>query len=221
MQIAGVVDAEDAEVVVDCGVEYLGLPLGPGVVPGDCAEDEAARIVRRLPPSVEPVLITYLVEPEGIAALARRIGASWVQLHGPISPEAAAQLHQGTPELQLVRSLIVRGEGAGLEREIDAFAPSVRAFLTDSYDPRTGARGATGRTHDWRVSRRLAAHAPHPLVLAGGLTDENVRQAILAAQPAAVDAHTGVEGPDGRKCRERLSRFVAAARSAFRELELR
>lgn len=218
MQIAGVVDAEDAAVVVGCGVDFLGFPLGLEVERGDCAEDEAARIIGRLPPSVEPVLITYLVEPEAIAALARRIGAAWVQLHGSISADAAARLHALAPELRLVRSLIVRGEGPELEAEIDAFAPSVAAYLTDSYDPATGARGATGRTHDWAVSRRLAAYAPHPLVLAGGLTAENVREAIAAVAPAAVDAHTGVEGPDGRKCRQRLERFVAGARSAFREL---
>ncbi len=216
IQIAGVVDAEDASVVVACGIDYLGFPLGLEVLRGDCTEDEARRIVRTLPESVEPVLITYLVEPREIAALARSIGASWVQLHGTISVESTARLRTLAPELRLARSLVVRGQGAELEGEIDAFAPYVSAYLTDTFDERTGARGATGRTHDWAVSRRLAAYARHPLVLAGGLDPENVGEAITAVAPAAVDVHTGVEAPDGRKCRERLQRFVAEARRAFR-----
>lgn len=219
MQIAGVVDAEDAALVAACGVDFLGFPLGLEVDRGDCSEAEARRIIAQLPAAVEPVLITYRTEPAEVAALAHGIGVRWVQLHGAVEPAGAARLRRSAPELRLVRTLVVRGQDLpALERSMREFTPHVDAFLTDSFDPRTGASGATGRTHDWAISRSLAARSPRPLVLAGGLTPENVRRAILEVRPAAVDAHTGVEGLDGRKSRELVSRFVAEARAAFAAL---
>jgi phosphoribosylanthranilate isomerase len=73
--------------------------------------------------------------------------------------------------------------------------------------------------HDWKISRLLADCSPKPLILAGGLGPENVRQAILEVRPAGVDSHTGVEGPDGRKDEGRVRAFVTEARAAFRELK--
>jgi len=94
----------------------------------------------------------------------------------------------------------------------------VDAFITDTYDPATGACGATGRTHDWSVSRKLVELSSRPVLLAGGLTPDNIRQAIGQVRPAGVDAHTGVEGPDGRKDPALVRRFVAEARAAFHAL---
>jgi phosphoribosylanthranilate isomerase len=85
----------------------------------------------------------------------------------------------------------------------------VDAFITDTYDPTTGRSGATGKTHAWGVSRRLVELSPKPVILAGGLTPENVRAAVLAVRPAGVDVHTGVEGPDGRKAPRLVEHFVA------------
>jgi phosphoribosylanthranilate isomerase len=97
-------------------------------------------------------------------------------------------------------------------------AEFVEFFLTDTFDPDTGASGATGKTHDWTVSRVLARKAGRPLILAGGLNPANVRQAILEVAPAGVDSHTGVEGPDGRKDRTLVERFVSEARRCFAEI---
>jgi len=216
VQVAGIVDAEEARLLVDAGVDFLGFPLRLDFHPEDCSEEEAARIVAALPARVEAVLITYLTDPPEIAALARALGVRWVQLHGKVAPEAVAELRGLAPGLSLAKSLIVcGGDAAALREEIGRYAPHVDAFLTDSFDPVTGANGATGRTHDWGVSRELASHSPRPLVLAGGLTPANVRRAILEVRPAAVDAHTGLEGPDGRKHPELVRRFVAEAREGF------
>jgi phosphoribosylanthranilate isomerase len=116
--------------------------------------------------------------------------------------------------------LIVRGESVDdLAAEVARFHPVVDAFITDTYDPTTGRSGATGKTHDWGVSRRLVDLSPKPVILAGGLTPENVRAGILRVHPAGVDVHTGVEGPEGRKVRTRVEHFVAEARAAFRLLD--
>jgi len=95
-------------------------------------------------------------------------------------------------------------------------APYVDAYMTDTFDPRTGASGATGKTHDWHVSRQFVQQSPRPVILAGGLHAGNVRDAILAVRPAGVDAHTGLEDVAGRKSEEKVRKFVSEAREAFR-----
>jgi len=107
---------------------------------------------------------------------------------------------------------------AALQEAVDRFAPLVDAFITDTFDPATGASGATGKTHDWTVSRRLVERSPKPVILAGGLTAGNVRDAIRTVRPAGVDVHTGVEGSDGRKRRDLVHTFVAEARAGFASL---
>jgi phosphoribosylanthranilate isomerase len=88
----------------------------------------------------------------------------------------------------------------------------VDAFITDTYDPRTGRRGATGLTHDWSISATLVQLLDRPLWLAGGLTADNVADGVRATRPAGVDAHTGVEDPrTGRKDPARMRAFVANA----------
>jgi len=216
VQVAGVHDVAEAEALVACGVDFVGLPLRLAHHAEDCSDAEVARVVAALRGRAQTVLITYLAEPAEIAALARRLGVGWVQLHGAVEPGEVAILRALAPELGLAKSLVVRGQD--LDARLDEMrehAPHVDAFLTDSFDPGTGAEGATGRTHDWSISRALAEQAPRPLVLAGGLTPENVADAVRAVRPAAVDVHTGVEGPDGRKDPERVARFVAAARAAL------
>ena len=120
----------------------------------------------------------------------------------------------------MIKSLIVRPEfGQDAQRLMETarlYEPWVDAFITDTFDPRTTACGATGLTHDWRVSRLLARLLTKPLILAGGLNPRNVYDAIKEVRPAAVDAHTGVEGPGGEKSSELVARFVSEAKRGFR-----
>ena len=81
--------------------------------------------------------------------------------------------------------------------DVARLAPLVDCFITDTFDPSTGARGATGKTHDWAVSRRLVEASPKPVILAGGLHPGNLGEAVRGVRPAGVDVHTGIEEPDG------------------------
>ena len=216
IQVAGIIDRAEADLVLACGVRYLGFPLRLPVNREDLSEAEAAAIVRGLPSPAQGVLITYLPEAAAVAELAAALGARMVQLHGDIGPGQLHRLRVLDPGLVLVKSLVVGFHPMPvLEALVRDLSPDVDAFLTDTYAPVTGAMGATGRTHDWALSRRLVELSPRPVILAGGLTPENVRRAILAARPFGVDVHTGVEGADGRKERERLAAFVAEARLGF------
>ena len=198
------------------GVHRLGFPIGLDVHGEDLPDDEAAVVIRTLGLGPRAWLITYLDDPPSIATLCGRLGCAGVQLHGPVGDGQVAELRTLQPGLQVVKSLVVRdGNLPELEARVRAFAPHVDGFITDTFDPVSGASGATGKTHDWGVSRRLVELSPRPVILAGGLTPENVVRAIRAVRPAGVDAHTGVEDVLGRKDPGRVRAFVARAVEAF------
>ncbi len=120
------------------------------------------------------------------------------------------------PDIEIIKSLIVhQNNQSELEKTLDELTPWVDAFITDTFDPTTGASGATGKTHDWNVSKRLIEMSIKPIILAGGLNPENVKRAILATHPAGVDVHTGIENPDGRKSYNLTKKFIEEARMGF------
>ena len=216
IQIAGVIDAAEAQMLQQCGVHYLGFPLRLPVHREDLTEEEAAAIIKSLAPPVFGVLITYIHQASEIVALCHALGARIVQLHGDIGRDEVKRLKTLAPSLTVIKSLVVgmRGDKA-LEAMARELSPLVDAFITDTFDPKTGASGATGKTHDWRVSRRLVELADRPVILAGGLTPENVKRAILEVRPAGVDSHTGVEDSAGRKSREKVQKFLSETKEAF------
>ena len=220
VQIAGVRSDAEARLIEECGVGYLGFPLRLPVHAEDVSEAEAARIIRGIAPPAQAVLITYLDDPEEIAALCAVLGVRIVQLHGDVAAAALRRLRARDPGLAIVKSLVVgRKDPSALEADVREMSPLVDAFLTDTWDPASGASGATGKTHDWRVSRRLVELSPLPVILAGGLTPENVAAAIREVRPAGVDSHTGVEDASGGKSRAKVVRFVREAMEEFRRLE--
>ncbi len=217
IQIAGIIDQAEAEMLQRCGVTYLGFPLGLPVHQEDISEENAARIIRRLHPPVFGVLITYLDDGREIAEFCASLGACVVQLHGDIAIEELAKLKELAPELLTIKSLVVGLHAQdALESMTVRYSDHVGAFITDTYDPATGASGATGKIHDWSISRRLVEMSDRPVILAGGLDANNVRRAILEVRPAGVDSHTGVEEGSGRKSRQKVEKFVAEAEAGFR-----
>ncbi|NTW48219.1 MAG: phosphoribosylanthranilate isomerase [Chlorobiales bacterium] len=219
IQVAGVHDWDEATLLIEAGVPYVGFPLRLPVHREDLSEEAAAEIVRRMPPSVKPVLITYLDSAEAAFSFSEKLGVRFLQLHGEISREELKILKQLSPELFIIKSLVIRRDNLSeLEETVKSLGVFVDAFITDTYDPETGASGATGKTHDWGVSQRLVQLSPKPVILAGGLTPENVREAILAVRPAGVDVHTGVEGNGGHKDPELVRKFIKEAQKGFAEI---
>jgi phosphoribosylanthranilate isomerase len=216
--VAGIRDLEEAEMLVRSRVHLLGFPFGLPVHAEDTTVENAAAIIKTLPAGVLSILITYLASPPELLSLARKLGVQGVQFHGPVPVDAVRQLRAARPDLLLLKSLIVGAPAPEeLLRAMDRYAPYVDGYLTDTFDPRTGAEGATGKVHDWSVSRFLAERSPHPLLLAGGLNPENVARAVEEVSPYGVDAHTGLEGVDGRKDPDKVRDFVHNASAAFAE----
>ena len=216
IHVAGIIDAVEAELLIACGVRNLGFPFVLGYHEEDLSVDAAAAIVSRFRGRATFFLITYLDRAADIVALCGKLGVQTVQLHGDVDIGELEALRRAEPALRIIKSLIVRSDNEEtLRRTVARFAPHVDIFITDTFDPETGASGATGKTHDWQVSQRLVELSPKPVILAGGLTVSNVREAIETVRPAGVDVHTGIEFEDGRKGRDLTLRFVAEARAGF------
>lgn len=219
IQIAGIIDQAEADMLCEAGVPLLGFPLRLPVNQEDLSEAAAATIIRGLPTPYEAVLITYLNQAEEILTFCAELGVSWVQLHGDISHEELSKLRQQQPELKIIKSLVVRaGNRDALRETVHVLQDACDYFITDTYDPDTGATGATGKTHDWAISRELVDLSTKPVILAGGLNAGNVREAILTVGPVGVDAHTGVESADGRKDPKQVRKFIREAEAAFATL---
>lgn len=218
IQIAGVIDNKEAQMLQNCGVEYLGFPLRLPVNKEDLSEEDAGEIVRNFSPKTKSILITYLDKAEEIFELAKKIGSNIIQLHGDISNAELVKLRDMKPEFKIIKSLIIgKYSEEELTSRINMFSERVDAFITDSYNPKTGATGATGIVHNWQISKALVEASTKPVILAGGLTPENVYDAILTVRPAGVDSHTGVEDKNGRKSKQKVTKFVKEALNAFHE----
>ena len=120
------------------------------------------------------------------------------------------------PSLEVIKSLVVAKDNYSLlEEMVNTLSPWVDAYITDTFDPVTGAEGATGKTHDWSVSRRIVEISPRPVIIAGGLNPGNVKKAIKEIKPAGVDVHTGIEGKNGRKEEELVRSFILESKEGF------
>jgi phosphoribosylanthranilate isomerase len=221
IQIAGVMDTEEALMLMNAGADYLGFPLRLTVNKEDTSEEEAAEIIKIISPPQRAVLITYLNIAEEIILFCKKLNVSMVQLHGKISKEELLKTKLMRPDLEIFKSLVVSTDNYNeLESIVSTLSPWVNAFITDTFDPATGAEGATGKTHDWSVSKKLVAISPRPVIIAGGLNPSNVKNAILEIHPAGVDVHTGVEDKSGRKNYDLVKKFVEQAKEGFAQIAL-
>lgn len=214
IQVAGVRHHEEARTLVEMGVDVLGIPLHLPVNQPDLSETAAAALARDFPEHL--CCITYLATAAELLAAADRLPMPFFQLHAEVPVNELERFRRERPDLFLIKSLVL---GKDSFPEILAYArqcsPFVDAFLTDSFDPATGAEGATGRIHDWQLSRRLRLALPKPIILAGGLHPGNLTAALQTVHPAGVDSHTGLEDPDGSKNPHKVRAFVRTARSFF------
>lgn len=215
-QVAGIHDFEEAKLAIQGGANWLGIPLRLPSGKDDITEADAKDLISRLPDEVTPVLISYMVDADELASFTREIGFQAVQLHGDISVDEVRRLRSLNSDLFILKSLVVRSDNAQelleVERSMEDF---VDMFLTDTYNPGTGAMGATGLRHDWSVSKAIVDNTSKPVIIAGGLNPENVYEAVREINPYGVDAHTGLEGPDGRKDLALVRKFCDEARRAF------
>ena len=201
VKICGVTNLEDALAAVEAGADLLGFNFyrrSPRYVsPG-----EARAVVERLPETVIGVgVFVNEAAPGEVESIAREAGLGTVQLHGDETPEFC----RGLRGLKTIKALRVR---EGFAADACALYPT-DAVLLDAYA--AGSYGGTGHTFDWTLARQ-ACECVARLYLAGGLTPDNVAEAVGAVRPYAVDVCSGVETSPGRKSFQLMRRFVEQVR---------
>ncbi len=199
---------DEAWMAIHHGASAVGLvsemPSGPGVI----SEDLIAEIAARVPASVSSFLLTSRQEARSIIAQQRRTGVNTIQLCDRLESGGYEDLRDAMPGIALVQVIHVRGQES--IDEALSVAPHVDAILLDSGNQSLPVKelGGTGRTHDWSISTRIRELVDVPAFLAGGLTPENVRDAIREVGPFAVDVCSGVR-TDGKLDEVKLRRFFS------------
>ncbi len=198
---------EDALLAVELGASALGFNFYPPS-PRYISPAEASAIILQLPPLVVMVgVFADETDAEHVAAVAREAHVAAVQLHGPRFFLANTRLRH----YLVIRAVAVAN---GFKPE-ELTGLNASAFLLDAFDP--NLIGGTGKTIDWTLAREAKRFGR--VILAGGLTPENVGQAIREVRPFAVDVASGVESAPGRKDHAKLRAFFAAVEDANEELD--
>jgi phosphoribosylanthranilate isomerase len=203
VKICGITGRADRDAAVAAGADALGVISGvPVETPRELPAGEAAALVDGLDPFVTSVLVTGPDSVQTAVTRQERVGADLLQVHGTLAPAEVGGLRER------VGAGVVVAVDSESER-VGAYAAAADALLVDS-TTETGM-GGTGETHDWERTGAIAASVDVPVVLAGGLTPENVHAAVETADPFAVDVASGVERDPGRKDHDAVRRFVTEA----------
>lgn len=211
VKICGITNEKDLEMVCDLGADAVGFVVEVPSSPRNLPLKKARQLFRRVPIFVKSVLVVVPQSLEAVLRLYGELKPDIIQIHGESFYETA-ELKKRLPDTILVRSVSVKSEEA-VQEAVNA-AKFFDAVHVDSWT--AGRYGGTGLTHNWNVSRRIreAIH-PKPLILAGGLNAENVKEAIEAVKPYAVDVSTGVEAKLGVKDPAKVEAFIKNAKQAL------
>jgi phosphoribosylanthranilate isomerase len=208
VKICGITNWPDAKAACDAGANMLGFNFYEKSL-RRVSTVEAATMRAKLPSGVQAVGLFVNAKPAEINSLHAFVRFTAAQLHGDEPPGIVSEVSRTVPVIKAFR-VAADFPLSTLDKYHDAFA-----FLLDG--SRAGQFGGTGASADWNVARR--AVAAHRIILAGGLTPENVGAAIRSVRPYAVDVAGGVESKPGKKDHAKLQAFIEEVRRIERELE--
>jgi phosphoribosylanthranilate isomerase len=208
----------DAEHSIEAGAHALGFVFAPSTRRMDLAP--AAQIVAALPPEIEKIGVVVNQSPSDLANLADRVGLTGLQLHGDEAPELMPEYRRALSKRKLIKALQARQvldskNGMSVVDSYLAQRDELDAILLDSGSPTV--RGGTGKTFDWQAALPIVVKIREqmPIIIAGGLTPDNVSDAIRLFEPWGVDVVSGVEREVGKKDQIKLRAFIAAVRAAL------
>jgi phosphoribosylanthranilate isomerase len=208
VKICGITNWPDAKAACDAGANMLGFNFYEKSL-RRVSTVEAATMRAKLPQGVQSVGLFVNARPAEILSLHAFVRFNAAQLHGDETPSIVSEVARAVPVIQAFR-VAADFPLATLDKYHDAFA-----FLLDG--ARAGQFGGTGTSADWNVARR--ATAAHRIILAGGLTPENVGAAIRSVRPYAVDVASGIESKPGKKDHVKLKEFIDEVRRTEEQLE--
>src|ERR1700676_3089598 len=213
VKICCIASIDEAALAVDYGASALGLvshmPSGPGVI----GDKLIAEIAATVPPAIGTFLLTSRQKVTDIIKQQRVFRTNTIQICDRLTQGTHRELKDALPGISVVQVIHVTGSESIDEAE--QVAPHVDAILLDSGNQKLAVKelGGTGRTHDWSLSKAIRERIGVPLFLAGGLTPENVDQAIEEVGPFGLDLCSGVR-TDGKLDETKLRRFFSAVRNA-------
>jgi phosphoribosylanthranilate isomerase len=200
VKICGITRMQDLEAACEAGADALGFVFYEKS-PRHLAIESAAALVRALPPFVQSVGLFVDAAPAFIESVLSRVPLDLLQFHGDEAPADCARY--GRPYIKAIR---VRPDTDLLKCAADYDA--ARGLLLDAYV--SGVPGGTGERFDWSL---IPANLPRPVVLSGGLTPENIAEAVHQVRPWAVDVSSGVEASKGIKDPQKIAQFIAKAKA--------
>jgi phosphoribosylanthranilate isomerase len=218
IQIYTMQTPEEALAVAALGVDHVGVTPGQRGLPGEVDPAVARTIVEAVRDRATVVALTVESAPNVIETMVRAVRPDILHLcglAGSLPPETVRELRMRFPGLPIMQAVSVTGPET-MDVAL-AYQHVADYLILDTQAPDIPGIGASGATHDWTISRDIVQHVRVPVILAGGLSPENVAQAVRAVRPWGVDSltHTNRPLPEGgfRKNLERVQEFVAAARS--------
>ena len=221
VQIYSMTSVADAVATAEAGADLIGVVVAePGVVPEAIGESAAREIVGAIRPRSRAIALSLSDDRDEICMMADAVRPDVLHIVArEIEPEDCAWIRKRIAPMKLLRAIAVRA-GETLT-ESAAHQECVDYLMLDSGAKGASFAGATGETHDWSISCTVVERSRIPVILAGGLSTENVGQAIATVRPWGVDSftHTDIPGQRGKKDIARVRAFIAAARRAFAEIK--
>jgi phosphoribosylanthranilate isomerase len=208
VKICGITREEDLVFAVVAGADAVGFLVGVPSSPRNLTLERAERLLRQVPVFVDSVVVTAPQSISELVEICERLKPTAIQIHGKRNFDAS-ELRERLKDARLIKTIYVTKDN--LSKTVVEDLKTFDAVLLDSFTK--GQYGGTGRIHDWALSRQIKeAVAPLPVILAGGLKPENVKEAILMVQPYAVDVASGVELRPAVKDPEKIRAFVENAK---------
>ena len=202
IKICGITNLDDGLEAIAAGVDALGFVFVPNT-PRYITPSQAKLVIKQLPPFITNVGLFVDSEIDEIEDIVNHCKLDAVQLHGNESPEMCSQISLQT---KVIKSFHIKKELQVLRNEIENYR--VDAYLLDTFIK--GKAGGTGQTFDWRIAEGISQR----IILAGGLTPDNIGTAIAQLQPYGVDVSSGVEKSPGKKDTNKIHSFVRQVRKA-------
>ncbi len=215
IKICGTTSLADANLALAAGADAVGFVLAPS--PRQIQQETAAEIIAALPARIEKIGVLVNESPESVARLAQNVGLTGIQLQGDEPADQLRAYRSALASRKIIKTLQAQQLLAGGSDYLDRYLRASEFFdavLLDSGVP--GRRGGTGVTFDWNAVLPLVARIKQqmPVIIAGGLTPENIADAVRLFAPWGVDVVSGVESAPGKKDAARLRNFVDAVRRA-------
>lgn len=208
---------------MEAGADALGFVFYPGS-PRYITPRDASTLVRALPPFVTTVGLFVDEACESVLTTVEHVGLDVIQLHGNEPPDYCRNLKR-----RVIKAFRVRNRAAETDAEVNELLDELRSYkvsacLLDTYHP--DVQGGTGHTFNWDIARQIVdveseqQTQSSKIILAGGLTPDNVAEAVRTVRPYGVDVSSGVEKSPGEKDHTLVREFIARTRQAAVKLQV-